>query len=202
MHMRSFLSKAGLTASLGLAFALTAGVAHAAEVRGINFPETKQAEGQQLRLNGAGDRSMLGMATYAAGLYVENPTTNAQQLIQSDQVKRLELHMLRDLSKQQFGDALTRGMRANTTQQEFQQLQPKLNDLVSALPDFKKGQVVNITFRPDQVTVEAPGIQPKTVQGQDFSRAALEIWLGENPAQQSLKRELLRGAEQPRASMR
>ena len=62
---------------------------------GISFPEEKQIEGKTLKLNGLAYRKALGfIKVYVAGLYLENPTSDADEVIESEQMKYLETQYL------------------------------------------------------------------------------------------------------------
>lgn len=195
MFTHSIRARAALAGAAALAVTLAAVPALAREVRGVDLKEQKQVAGKLLVLNGAGTRTMFGFPTYVAGLYVEEPGSNAEQLVTSKQVKRLELHMLRDMSKQQIGDAIEKGVRSNTPPDEMPKLEGRLGRLTNALPDLSKGQVMTVTHEPGKgLTVDGPTLEPVTLKGQDFAEAAFKVWLGPEPVQSNLKRDLLEGA--------
>ena len=65
------------------------------EIAGVNFPDTQIVEGKTLTLNGVALKKALGfIKVYAGGLYLENPTKNSQEIIESKQIKVLKLHYL------------------------------------------------------------------------------------------------------------
>lgn len=66
------------------------------EVLGVKMPKTKVVEGKTLTLNGVAYRTAaLGFVkVYAVGFYLESPTQDAKEVIQSDQVKQLYFHYL------------------------------------------------------------------------------------------------------------
>lgn len=69
------------------------------EVAGVTFPTQMEVEGRTLQLNGVAVRKALGFVkVYVAGLYLEKPTTDAQQIISSEQVKYLVTHYLSGLA--------------------------------------------------------------------------------------------------------
>ena len=76
---------------------LFAGVGHAGEVEilGVKFPTETVIEGKTLRLNGVSYLKKLGFVkVYAVGLYLENPTHNPDEVIESKQVKYMLTHYL------------------------------------------------------------------------------------------------------------
>ncbi|MDX2448171.1 MAG: chalcone isomerase family protein [Desulfobacterales bacterium] len=65
------------------------------EILGVTFPGEKVVEGKTLKLNGVAYRKALGIVkVYVVGLYLENPTTEAEEVINSEQVKHLLTHYL------------------------------------------------------------------------------------------------------------
>ncbi|VEN72515.1 conserved exported hypothetical protein [Candidatus Desulfarcum epimagneticum] len=62
---------------------------------GVSFPEEKIIEGKVLKLNGLAYRKALGfIKVYVAGLYLENPTQDPEEVIESEQMKYLETQYL------------------------------------------------------------------------------------------------------------
>lgn len=65
------------------------------EVLGVKLPAEKVVAGKTLKLNGVAYRKALGIVkVYVVGLYLENPTTAADDVINSNQVKQLYFHYL------------------------------------------------------------------------------------------------------------
>jgi hypothetical protein len=65
------------------------------EILGVVLPTEKIVAGKKLTLNGVAYRKAFGIVkVYAVGLYLENPTDNAEEVITSEQVKHLYTHYL------------------------------------------------------------------------------------------------------------
>ena len=65
------------------------------KVLGVTFPGEKVIEGKTLTLNGVAYRKALGIVkVYAVGLYLEKPSQDPQEVIESEQVKYLLTHYL------------------------------------------------------------------------------------------------------------
>ena len=65
------------------------------EVLGVTFPGQKVIEGKTLTLNGVAYRKAMGIVkVYAVGLYLEKPSQDPQEVIESEQVKHLLTHYL------------------------------------------------------------------------------------------------------------
>jgi hypothetical protein len=85
-----------LTGALWL-FLLGAGIGMADEVEilGVKFPTEKVIDGKTLKLNGVSYLKKLGFVkVYAVGLYLEQTTTNPDEIIESEQVKYMLTHYL------------------------------------------------------------------------------------------------------------
>jgi len=92
------MKKRWLTGVTVFVFLLVAVIgAHAGdmELLGVKFPGEKVIEGKTLKLNGLGYLKKLGFVkVYVSGLYLEQPTQDANTVIESEQVKFLETHYL------------------------------------------------------------------------------------------------------------
>lgn len=65
------------------------------EILGVTFPGEKVVEGKTLKLNGVAYRKALGVVkVYVVGLYLERTTQDAEEVINSEQVKHLLTHYL------------------------------------------------------------------------------------------------------------
>jgi len=165
--------------------------ATAKELAGVQFPDTATVEGKALKLNGVGLRKKVVFKVYAAALYVENTSQNAQQVIESEQVKRVRMSMLRDLDKKTITEAIVDGFKKNAGD-KLPALQQRLDTFTAAIPDLKKGDELVLTYVPTQgTTIESKAGQKISVEGKDFSDALFSVWLGKSPVDESLKDGML-----------
>ena len=181
-----------LAAFLGLPVA----GAGAAEVAGVNVPESVKLGRADLLLNGAGIRTRVVFKVYVGALYVVERKKVAADLIGQRGPKRIALYMLRDLSTEQFGGALNDGLAANLTDGERQRFAGQIAELkatMEAVGNAKEKSVVAIDFLPEiGVRIAVDGAQRgKNMGGEDFYRALMKIWLGDKPADDSLKAAML-----------
>lgn len=179
--------------------ALLPWAARAAEIEGVKLPDTVRVAdvAAELVLNGAGVRTRFFFKVYVGALYLAKKSANANAVIQDAGARRMALHMLRDLTAAQFVDALEDGLKNNHSAEELAKLDARvkqLRALFEALKSAKTGDVVLIDFLPGSGTrITFNGAVRGTIAGEDFSRALLRIWLGENPADADLKKALLGG---------
>jgi len=181
---------------IALMLALAVGSAAAAEVAGVNVDDNTSLGGKELVLNGAGLRTRAIFKVYVAGLYLVEKKANAADVIAAPGPKRVSMTMLRDLKSEDLVKALTEGMEKNNAPAEMAKLKPQVGELtqvMTSLGEAKKGDVIALDLLPDagtrvSVNGEAKG---KPIAGADFYRALLRVWLGDNPAEDSLKKAML-----------
>ena len=71
----------------------------ARELGGATLPDTLNAGGKILKLNGLGLRKKAVFKVYVGGLYLESPSKDAAAILASDQAKAIRMHFLRDLTR-------------------------------------------------------------------------------------------------------
>ena len=171
---------------------LVAAPAFAAEVAGVKIDEQARVGSAELVLKGAGLRKRFFLQVYAMGLYVAD--RNADPVAQPG-AKRIAIHMLRDVEADQFVGALAEGIRDNHSAAEAKALEPRvaqLGAILAALKEAKKGMLITLDGVPGGTLVSVDGKPAgKPIEGEDFYRALLRIWLGDKPVQDDLKKALL-----------
>jgi chalcone isomerase-like protein len=166
--------------------------AWAAEVAGVKIDEKARVADTELSLTGAGLRKRVFFQVYAIGLYVRDPKADP---VSQPGPKRVQIHMLRDVGAEQFIDALAEGIKQNHSEAQAKALEPSVKELaaaMAAIKEVKKGMTIALDWNGNatQLMVEGkPAGRP--IEGEDFYRALLRIWLGEKPVQEDLKKALL-----------
>ena len=165
----------------------------AAEVAGVKIDDAARVGGAELALKGTGLRKRLFVQVYAMGLYVAD--RKADPIAQGG-AKRVAIHMLRDVDADTFTKALVDGMRPNHDEATMKALEPRiaqLNAIMAGIKEAKKGMAIALDWVPGagtQVTIDGKAAG-KPIEGEDFYRALLRIWLGDKPVQDDLKKSLL-----------
>jgi chalcone isomerase-like protein len=163
----------------------------AKEREGVVAPPVIEVSGKQLHLMGMGLRKKLWFKVYLASLYAEDPSDDPARVIGSDQVKRVQMNMLRDLERGKIVEAVQQGFERNSGP-EMPRLQARLDQFLKAIPDLKSGQTIVITYAPGRGTfIKAGSGEEITVPGKDFADALFSVWLGKQPVDDELKREML-----------
>lgn len=176
---------------IALIFLLYAPALTAKEREGVVSAPTISAGGRELHLMGMGLRKKLFFKVYIASFYLEHPTGDAAQAVSSDQVKRVEMHMLRDLERGKIVEAVQAGFEKNAAAQ-MPQLQSRLDMFLKAIPDLKSGETIVVMYVPGLGTsVKAGPGQQITIPGKDFADALFAVWLGPHPVDDDLKDEML-----------
>lgn len=192
--MKTFAASLITAAALTLTAALPA---HAAEVYGIKLEDTTTLAGKNLVLNGAGARIKAVFKVYALGLYLTEKKTTAADVLALSGPKRFKIVMMRDLSSEDFGQAFLTGINKNLDKDEkskFVNQLVKLGDLFNDIDQgVKKGDVIWGDYNPAVgTTFTLNGKQVGSVLPDGaFFNAILRIWIGANPADSTLKPQLL-----------
>jgi len=167
----------------------------AAEVAGVKIDDKANVAGADLALKGAGLRKRVFFNVYAMGLYVAD--RKADPIVQGG-AKRVAIHMLRDVDADTFAKALVDGMRPNHDEATMKALEPRiarLNAIMAEIKEAKKGMAISLDWVPGagtQVVIDGKAAGTP-IEGEDFYRALLRIWLGDKPVQDDLKKALLGG---------
>lgn len=163
----------------------------AGELAGVKMPDSISAEGKMLRLNGMGLRKKVVFKVYVAGLYLETPSKDAGAIVSSDQVKQMQLSILRSLKGSQVAEAINEGFEKNSKAQ-MAALKSRLDRLNGMIPNVVEGDQILLTYAPGKGTVvSVKGAEKGVIDGKDFADALFAVWLGASPVQEDLKRALL-----------
>jgi len=150
-------------------------------------------ESTNLKLNGAGIRYKFFFKIYAAALYVESTSDDANKVLNQKGSNRLIMQMIYDeVEKEKMVNSMVEGFEGNLSSENYKLLQPRINDLLAQYQGVKKGDVLVFDYTPNKgTTFSINGNNKVTIQGADFNQALLSIWIGEEPATDSLKNDLL-----------
>ena len=170
--------------------------ASAATLEGQEFEDTVHLGGREITLNGLGVRKMFFIKAYVAGLYLSEKARTAGELAIISGPKRLQLHMLRKASSDDFNDALVAGIRDNASTGEKIELAERLNQLeltIRTIGGAAKGDVITLDYIPELGTRLAinGAKHGKLIAGADFYAAVLALFVGNKPVDSQLKKALL-----------
>jgi hypothetical protein len=186
---------AAALAFVGIVLALGAGVAPAVEVAGVNVPDqvVLESSGESLVLNGAGVRKKFVIKVYVGALYLGEKSTSVEDILAREGGKRVAMHFLyKEVEAGKLVAAWNDGFKANLSADEMAAVQERLNRFNELFQTVRKGDVYQLDFIPGRGTeVSLNGTAAGTVEGEDFFRALLKVWLGTKPADKGLKKAWL-----------
>ncbi|HEY9104946.1 chalcone isomerase family protein [Chitinimonas sp.] len=185
---RGFLAAACLLA--------LSGAAQAVEVAGVQVDDSAKVANTDLKLNGAGLRTKAFFKIYVAGLYLTDKKTTPADALAAPGPKRVSLTMVREVTSDQLSQALLDGLNHNCSDEEksrfFNQMLA-IGQIFGAYRSIKPKDMINVDWVPNTGTVVYLNGKKlgEPLPDQAFYNAILKIWLGDRPAENSLKRQLL-----------
>lgn len=168
--------------------------AFAGELNGVKMADDVTVDGKALKLNGMGLRRKFIVDVYVAGLYLEHPSKDAGAILKTDEARRVDLKMLRDLDSKTIVDAIRTGFDKNASSQ-MAALKERLDTFCGLVPNVKKTQTLVITYVPGKGTSISGAGESTVVAGKDFADALFSVWIGKSPVDDSLKAGMLGAAE-------
>jgi hypothetical protein len=166
-------------------------------IESARFEDTVRLGDAQLKLNGAGLRGVLWIKAFAAGLYVHQPSSNLQNLLDEPGAKRISLKMLMNIPVDEIVKALRNGLKKNTTPQEFSQMSARMDQIeakLRAVGDQHEGDTLDLDWRAGGGLVLGFNGKPHAgpaIEGYDIYRGLLKIFIGERAIDKRLRAGLL-----------
>lgn len=180
LHFRS-------TALLALVLASIAPTALAVSAE---FPDRRTIEDVELRLVGTGTFRWAFFSVYDGALYLSDP--DRVKAVPGDFPMRLELAYRRDIDREKFVEGAQVFLRKNASEDEIAAIQDRVEKINQAYRSVESGDRYALTYIPGSGTELAlNGETLARVQGDDFARIYLRIWLGNEPISDSFRRDLL-----------
>ena len=162
----------------------------AATLYGVDVAETTTLAEQELVLNGVGIRKKGPFKVYLGALYVGSKKKSADAVIADEGAKRVQLNMLRNLSKKKIVGAIVDGFKANTN--DMASIQIRVDEFINYMDKVKKGDNIQFDYVPAIGTnIMINGKNKGTIVGKDFFDALMKVWLGDKPADGKLKDAML-----------
>ncbi len=168
---------------------------NARQLDDVTLPDKVTVDGTDvvLQLNGMGYRTKFVFDIYVGGLYTESrvESRNAVQALKGP--KRVVMHMVYDeVERKKIINGWIDGFEDNNSEKQLGKLQARLNKFNSYFPDLKKNDVLLFDYIPATGTrVTINGEVKGVIKGADFYTALLDVWLGEEPADDDLKDAML-----------
>lgn len=173
-------------------FALTA---HARQLDDVTLPDSVTIDGTdvKLQLNGMGYRTKFVFDIYVGALYTESKVESRDAVQALNGPKRVVMHMVYDeVEKEKITNGWNDGFEENNSDKQLANLQDRLKTFNSYFPDLKRNDVLFFDYIPGTGTRVIFNSEVKgVIEGADFNTALLDVWLGEEPADDDLKDAML-----------
>ncbi|MFW5451515.1 MAG: chalcone isomerase family protein [Methylophagaceae bacterium] len=165
----------------------------AVEREGIIMPDSLQAGGQLLQLNGVGVRSKFVFELYVAGLYLTEKSSDADVIIQSNDSMAIRLHII---SAKITSKKMTKATRQGFSKATGGKVEPIAEEIETFLAAFSDKIIVGDIFEfvnimGQGVRVLKNGSEKAVISSSAFKQALFGIWLSNKPVKAKLKAEML-----------
>ena len=163
------------------------------KIGGINMPETLKAGETTLELNGAGVRSKYFIKLYVGGLYLQTKTKDAKKVLDSDEPMAIRLHIISSMITSEKMEESTREGFENSMDGNTDALKGEIEMFIEIFKkEIKDGDTFNMVYVPGKgLEVYKNDKLETTIDNPAFKKALFGIWLGEDPAQSSLKEDMM-----------
>jgi hypothetical protein len=186
------------TLAVALAAASATSPAATIDLDGVKLDDSTQVGGRVLTLNGAGIGQRLIFKVYAIGLYLLERKSTVQDILGTEEPRRVAIVMLRDVSGADFRSALGSSIAdrdgAAGMPPEIVDKMMQLAAAISTRPGgLHRGDTLTFDWVPEVGTVvqlNRAGLF-EAHRDKGLYNALLNIWLGAKPTDPSLKKELL-----------
>ena len=166
------------TALLALSLTLPAG---AASLAGVTLPDKAEVGGQTLVLNGLALRTKFFIKVYVGGLYLPQKEKAAAKVLSEDVPRRMVMHFLYSVSKDQMCDAWKEGLEQNSPK-AAPDVKKAFTTLCAWMEPIPKGNELTLTYTPGKGTeVQVNGKTKGTLEGKATSDAIVGTWIGPDP---------------------
>ena len=154
----------------------------AASLADVTLEDKITVNGQTLVLNGLGLRKKFFIKVYVGGLYLQAKMSNPASILAADTSRRMTMHFLYSVSKDQMCDAWNEGLEANVPNASAE-VKTGFKTLCSWMEPIPKGNRLVLTYVPGTgTTVEVNGKSKGTLPGKATADAIASTWIGPKPA--------------------
>lgn len=169
-------------------------------LKGVEYPETINLAGRTLRLVGVGLRqaTIFKVDVYTLGAYVENRTCDLKKVVQSDEVKLLRLHFVRDVSAKTMRENMQKSFEKRTPPDASEELRRRIRAFIEIFDaKLEEGTEVELLYVPGQGTTVLVNGKKRgsTVPGHDFIQILWDIYFNENTCCPSLRKGVLESCQ-------
>jgi hypothetical protein len=174
-------------------FLLLTSTGYAKILAGVELPPVMETSPTALLLNGAGIRTKFFLDLYVGGLYLKQKKSQSQQIIEADETMAIKLHIVSSMITSEKMENATREGFAKATKGNTAPIQTQIEEFIAVFKEeIKENDIYDLVYLTGKgVEVSKNNKLYTTIEGLPFKQALFGIWLGDKPAQGSLKKAML-----------
>ncbi len=160
-------------------------------IAGVQFPATVKIGSSTTIYNGGGLREKYTLDLYAGALYLKRPSKSASKIIMDDAPMAIRIVIVSTkVTRDKFNTAVKEGFENSNTGKATKE---DISSFMTFYSDeFKINDLLIISYQPGKgVSFSKNGKQRGIIKGLDFKQSLFGIWLGDKPADSSLKEDML-----------
>ncbi len=195
MTTKKMIRRVYTTFFMLLTVALFSTTSQARQLDDVTLPDSVTLDGTDvvLQLNGMGYRTKFIFNIYVGALYTEAKVESRDAVQALTGPKRVVMYMVYDeVNREKITNGWNEGFEENNSDAQLEKLRARLNTFNSYFPDLKENDVMQYDYIPGKGTrVTINGEVKGVIKGADFYTALLDVWLGDEPADDDLKEAML-----------
>ncbi|QUM75379.1 chalcone isomerase family protein [Moritella sp. 24] len=176
--------------TLASAMLLSFSVNAAQEVSGVSVPDNVSVEGASLNYQGAGVRSKFFIDLYVGSLFTQKADTD---VVKSQDQSAIRLNIISGLiTSEKMVSAINEGFDGATSGNTAP-ISAEIAEFIGVFSEeIVKGDQFTLVSIPGKgLTTYKNDEKLSTITNDDFRQAVLSIWLGDKPADDDLKEDML-----------
>lgn len=164
------------------------------KIAGIVMPNVLEVEGEYLKINGGGVREKYFIDLYVGVLYLKEKSSSADHVMNADEPMGIKLRIISGMvDNENFEEALREGFDKSTNG-NISPIKDRMEKLIKEgfKEDIKTGDIYDLKYVPGKgCSLYKNNSFLVTVKGLDFKKALFGIWFCDEPADESLKKDML-----------
>lgn len=159
------------------------------DVEGVNFDTQLDIDGRSFELLGSGLFTYMIWDAYVGAYYQASGFARPAPL--GDVPRHLVLEYFHAIEAEDFADTTSQGVAQNVDDAQLQALSDALQAFNASYRDVMPGDRYALTWTGDELRLSYNGEVIHRSDNQALASALFAIWLGDEPAQESFKQDLL-----------
>lgn len=167
-------------------------ISQAADLEGFKFPDEITSNNVKLTLNGLAVRkaTIFGIKIMVAGLYLSKKSVNSDLILKSNEIKQIHIRFIKNISAKKISSMWSEQLMKRC-KIDCILLNEHATQMGKLMIDIKPSDSMKFTFFEEKVKIIPSNNIEGIVEGKDFSKALLSLWIGPDPLDGDLKTGLL-----------